>query len=93
MQPMIRIILWVIAILSLVVAVVWYYNEPSFEPLLALLGGLPAILEMMVSSGGGNTSVENVESKQGGVSVEAKTGGDMKVKGVTAKTDVNIKNE
>ena len=70
-----------------------YYNEPSFEPLLALLGAIPAILEMMISSGGGNTSVKDVESKQGGVSLGAKTGGDMKVEGVTAKTDVNITNE
>ena len=47
MQPTIRIIFWLIAILSLVVAALWYYNEPSFEPLLALLGALPAILDLL----------------------------------------------
>ena len=44
-------------------------NEPSFEPLLALLGAIPAILEMMMSSRSPNRSVKDVTSKQGGVSV------------------------
>ena len=93
MQPTIRIILWLIAILSLIVAAVWYYNEPSFEPLLALLGTLPAVLEIMVSSGSGNMSVKDVESTEGGASIGAKTGGNMNVEGVKAKKDVTITNE
>ncbi|MGB0387537.1 MAG: hypothetical protein ACPGWR_22185 [Ardenticatenaceae bacterium] len=58
MPPTIRIIFWLIALISLVVAAVWYYNEPGFEPLLALLGTFPAILEMMISSRGENTSLK-----------------------------------
>jgi len=50
MQTTIRIIFWLIALISLMVAAVWYYNEPTFEPLLALLGALPAILEQEPTS-------------------------------------------
>lgn len=93
MQNTIRIIFRLIALISLVVAGVWYYNDPSFRSLLALLGALPAILEMMVSSRGGNTSLEDVKSEEGGASLESKTGGDITVKGMTVKGDIKITNE
>ena len=93
MPPTRRLIFWLIAIISLVVAAVWYYNEPSFEPLLALLGTLPAIWEMMTSSQGGNTSVKGITSTSGTVTVAGKMGGDVNAEDVKAKSDVTITNE
>ena len=93
MPPTIRLIFWLIALVSLVVAAVWYYNEPGFEPLLALLGVLPAIWEMMISPRSGNMSVKTIRSTDGAVTVAGKTGGDVNAEDVQAKSDVTITNE
>lgn len=80
-----------LALVSLIVAIVWYINDRTYEPFLALLGAIAAFTgSFWINRSSGSIRVKNLKSRQGGVTVKGESGGDISAKDIDAKKDVEI---
>lgn len=86
----IKNILRIITIISWGVAVVWYFDNRTYEPLLALLAGTSTLIISIISKGDdGGIDAKNIKAgrnitisdqSQNGISVEdAEAGKDLKI--------------
>lgn len=83
-----------IALVSLIVAIIWYISDRSdYEAILALLGAIAAFVgSFWTDNPSGTIRAKKLKSNQGGVIVKGESGSDISVTDVEAEKDIHISN-
>lgn len=83
-----------IALVSLIVAIIWYINERNnYEALLALLGAIAAFVgSFWTSNSSGSIRAKNLTSKQGSIKLKGEQGSDIVANELEAEKDIEISN-
>ncbi|MGB1254068.1 MAG: hypothetical protein ACPG8W_25890 [Candidatus Promineifilaceae bacterium] len=87
-------VLRIISLAAFIVAVVWFMNDHTFEPILAVLGGLGALIGsfFVQERSSGSVKARGVKS-QGKVTIQGEKGGDIDARSIDAHKDVFIGHE
>lgn len=73
-----RIILWIIALISLVLSALWYINQPGYEPIIAVVTAVSGLIALLITE---KKKPEKIVMKQkaGKKSKQYQSGGDMTI--------------
>ena len=92
-QEIIQWVLRLIALISFVVALLWFIEDRTYEPFLALLSGIVAIVGAHLVNNISTITAKNLKSNQGKIDIHNKTNGSVDVSDAEADKDIRIQNE